>query len=35
VQNAIQQVTITSGKIFGQKIQEMQGASVPPRPPGP
>ncbi len=36
VQNAIQQVTITSGgRIFGQELPKMEGNNVPARPPSP
>jgi hypothetical protein len=33
VPDAIQQVTITSGKIYGQKIPKMEGFNLPPPPP--
>ena len=34
-QNAIQQVTITSGRIFGQQLPKMEGINVPASPPSP
>jgi hypothetical protein len=35
VLNAIRDMEITSGKIFGQKVPDMKGFSVPAVPPGP